>query len=191
MFFIQYFGSDSWLIWGLAIAFAFMIWTQVVIAFHMPHEGDFTTDEYRKEAYEAAEKLMINTETRAWNERGFFDKFKASRGMTIRGMRLNRNSDTAEVTKYFKGGEYQVHTGVEISLSATSNDKKTTIHNKQLILKEYIVTIKANPRRNWYGTVDLNWMITDIKVKRASNSEAQISTMVKNWKVPPDKQPDW
>lgn len=190
MFYIQYFGKDSWLIWGLVIAFAFMIWSQIVIAFQMPNEQDFASDRYREEAYKTAEKLMINTETKVWNDRGFVESSNAQRSMRISNMRIKAYKDIAEITKYIKNGVYEVHTGTEILLSATSKDGKTTI-SKGFLSKEYIVAIKSTPKRNWYGTVNLNWKIIGIKVINSSNSEAQIEKIINNWKIPPDKKPDW
>lgn len=69
-------------------------------------------------------------------------------------------------------------------------DKKTT-YSKGLIDKEYIITLRSTPKRNWYGSVNLNWKISDIKLVKSTDSEAQIAKMLKDWNLPPTKKPNW
>jgi hypothetical protein len=190
MYNIQYFGKDNFTPWLVAIGFALVLWSQLVITFHMPNEQDLDSERYREEANKVAIALLVDTEKKIWSERGFVETYTAPKSMSVEGKDMNRSKDIMEITKYFGNGSYQIYTGSSVKLSASSEDKKTTF-SKGFIEKEYIVTIKAKPKRNWYGTVNLNWQISDIKLVKSSNSELQIAKMLKEWKLPPSKKPDW
>lgn len=189
MYFVQYFGDSNFFYWLLALVFAMLLWTQLVLLFNMPNEIDFNSDTYREAARKTATDRLIDIEKIVWLKRGFVEKNFTPKTIRIDAKRLDK--DIAEMSKYLGNGLYEIYTGTDASLSTTSEDGKTTKHGVFSVNKECIITIKSTPERNWYGTVNLNWRIIDIRYVKSYPEESYIEKMIQNWKVPPSKKPDW
>lgn len=190
MYHIQYFESDNLIVWGVVIGLAFFIWTRAILMFNMPDEQDLNSERYREEANKTAIAMIVDSERKAWIERGFVETSPAPKAMKIGGKDFSLSKNIVEVTKYFGNGLYQVYTGTDVELNASSEDKKVTTR-RGYISKECIVTIKTTPKRNWYGTVELNWKISDIKWVNSTKSEADITKILKNWEIPQSQKPSW
>lgn len=185
---IENLGKDNSFVWVVLLALIFFLYQQVTFLFHMPSEADFASDKYRQKAEEMAEELLMATEKKLWVSNGFVERTHAPKAFVLEaGMKFG---DIAERTKYLGNGVYQIYTKVNSTLSATSDDDKTTV-KVLTIYRETIVTIEATPRRSWYGTVNFNWTITRLNNVKISPDTATIKQKIENWKVPPSKQPNW
>ena len=58
---IQDWGYNSFIGWIVVLSLVFIVWAKLFIAFHMPSEDDFSSDQYRKEAYVVANELMVES----------------------------------------------------------------------------------------------------------------------------------
>lgn len=188
---IQDWGYNSFWGWIFVLCLVIIVWNKLFIAFHMPSEEDFNSDQYRKEAYIIANELMVENEKKRWIEKGFVEKTPAARSMAIEYDDRSRYRDIAELTKYYQNGYYEVYVVTDVNLSSSSEDGKRTYHNVERCRREYIITIRSVPKRNWYGTVNFNWKISDVKLVSARPDEKQVDKIIQNWKVPPRMTANW
>ena len=188
---IQDWGYNSFIGWIVVLSLVLFVWAKLFIAFHMPSEDDFNSDQYRKEAYVVANELMVENEKKRWQEKGFIEKTPAPRSVAIKYDDRTSYRDIAELTKYYSNGKYQIYVVTEANLSASSEDGKRTYYNIGICQRDYIVTIHSTPKRNWYGTVHLNWKISHIKLVSARPDENQVNKIMQNWKVPPRMTANW
>ena len=54
-----------------------------------------------------------------------------------------------------------------------------------------MVTIKATPHRHWYGIVDLNWEVENVRLVKSSRTAREIEVALSKWKVPSSRTPSW
>ena len=188
---IQDWGYTSFIGWIVVLSLVLCVWAKLFIAFHMPSEDDFSSDQYRKEAYVVANELMVENEKKRWQEKGFIEKTPAPRSVAIKYDDRTSYRDIAELTKYYSNGKYQIYVVTEANLSASSEDGKRTYYNIGICQRDYIVTIHSTPKRNWYGTVDLNWKIGDVKLVGTRPDQKQVEKIIQNWKVPQSMTAKW
>lgn len=173
----------------IVLGVVWWLYTQMVLTFSFPNEEDFKSDIYLKHVNSVASDYILKRDRQIWVNQGFVTDtgprtYKIDEGYALKSKRVE------ELTKYFGQGLYQVYTSSDVTLSSTSEDKKTT-KEMMNITNEYIVTLKANPVRRWYGAIDLRWDIQDIKLVKSSQKPAEVIAALRNWKVPPNIKPSW
>lgn len=171
----------------IVIAVIFYVCSEIMTAFHMPTEEDLYSDKYRGIAEEKADELLVRQQKKTWESIGFTSN-KSAKTYDV-SKYSNKKGDIAERTKY-QNRTYQVLTGTDTKLSATSQDGKTT-RDVLTVRQMFIVTVSTNPKRNWYGTVDLQWRLVDIQPVSISPDIEDVNDKIANWTIPPSKKANW
>lgn len=179
--------NNGCIIFLIVIAVIFYVCSEIMTAFNMPTEEDLYSDKYRRIAEETADDFLVRQQKKTWESIGFTSERSAKTYDVSKHSR--KEGDIAERTKY-QNRTYQVLTGTETKLSATSQDGKTT-RSVLTVKQTFIVTVSTNPKRNWYGTVDLQWKLVDIQPVSIYPDIEDVNDKIANWTIPPSKKANW
>lgn len=183
-------GGGSEFVFLAVIAAIFWFCSQVTLTFHMPNDNDFVSELYRDEAKVVAVQHILFQDRLAWIKKNFVTESQTPESFSIAEGFKTKNKPSAEMTKYLSKGQYQVYVSSQVVLTSTSLDKSVT-RSMLDIDNEYIVTVKASPQRHWYGTVDLNWIVEEVRFVRSSRTPKEIEIALSKWQVPPSRTPTW
>ncbi|HEY3426318.1 MAG TPA: hypothetical protein VGL27_16090 [Negativicutes bacterium] len=183
-------GGGSEFVFLAVIAALFWFYTQMTLTFHMPNDNDFASELYRDAVKEVAVQHILFQDRLVWVKKGFVTESQTPKSFSIDEGFKTKNKSSAELTKYLSQGQYQVYVNSLVALTTTSQDKSVTRSMLDIDI-EYIVTIKAAPQRHWYGVVDLNWTMEDVRLVKTSQTPKEIELALSKWKVPPSRTPAW
>lgn len=202
---IAFIGGICIFFFGTVVSFIVGLYGAFVVTFYTPTEYDYVDGFYKVAAAKGAEELLYQAQKEKWENNGV--TIIEPRGVlrtTFDGLivdtywRWHKGEKVAIIhngSKSFFGinntvsydGDriYRVSTLVNTYFFAVAVDGKSRqecAKNKT----EYIVTVKCNPKRNWYGTMDMGWELLGVETRRSDSSDEEIMEKVENTPIPED-----
>ena len=189
--FVQVFNDDDegWFIVIIVFTILFLIYTNAMIALHMPDEEDLKSTLYREHVKDFATECMLNQERNIWERKGF-TKEKSAKGYVIKECYVTEVKKKEEMAKYLGHGIYQVYTSTDITLASTASDNSVT-QPRLHMANEYVVTLQTTPKRNWDGTINFQWDVKEIKTIKSRPKQQEIESVLAKWKVQEPMKPSW
>lgn len=203
---LAFIGVGCLFFFGATVAFIMELYGAYVVTFYTPTEYDFVNEYYKMAAAESAEELLTQAQREKWENYGLTVITKGQRSMIwgfidhmitdkswrgYEGKKIAYVFNSPKSIRYidnlvsYEGDHtYRVKANIDTCFNAIAVDGKNMTQCGES-KSEYIVTIKCNPERKWYGLMDMGWELLDIETRKASISEEEIMEKVNNTPIPP------
>lgn len=185
---------------------ALSIYGTMLINFHYPTPDDYTSDYYKMAAAEKADKYIKQIEKDTWEKKGIIALTEEDRHWVWASFRwqvldgkywsgyenkkVGRIMDPYRSYKHIQDEvdypdacTYQVKVGNRVNFMATGKDGKQWKDYAKLD-NTYLVTLKCEPERRFYGLMDMNWQILDVEFIDSNMSEDEVMNLTENTVCP-------
>ena len=176
--------------------FVFTYWGPVIVTFHMPVDKDLYDDYYQRSAAEFANEHVKQLQKEKFEEKGlvvftsnnrygkwhsirrdwldgkYWSGYEDKNIITIHNPSLKYKVVTSQVT-YEGDHTYSVKTSLPMDFIAIDSEGKSgEIYASPDY--EYMTTLTCDPKRNFYGTIDMGWNVVDSEFVASSESEEKL-----------------
>lgn len=188
------------------LAFIVELYASFIVTFYTPTEYDYVDEFYKMAAARGTEELLYQAQEEKWGNyglevmkpRGFFRTtfdglivdtyWRWHKGEKVAIIFTTDNKSIFSINGYvsYVGNHtYRVSNMVRADFFAVGVDGKSRqecAESKSI----YIATVKCNPKRNWYGTMDMGWELLDVETENSTLSDEEIMEKVESTPIPKD-----
>lgn len=179
--------------------FVFTYWGPVVVTFHMPVDKDLYDDYYLRSAAEYANEHVKQLQKKNWEEKNmavftsdnrywkwhsirrdwldgkYWSGYEDKNVITIHNPSLKYKVVKSQVI-YDGANTYTVKTSLPMDFIAIDSEGKSGDIYASAVY-EYSTTLTCDPKRNFYGTIDMGWNVADSECIAVSQSEDTLMSL--------------
>ena len=193
------------------ITYGMAAYGAMVVAFHEPTPNDFLEPAYKVAAAYEADAYLKQIQKDTWEKKGLVALTQEDRNWVWASVRWQlldgnywsgyENKKVARIMDpyrptgeginkmvYYAGDNvYRVKTSMRVNLVAAGVDGKLWRDYAKPDY-EYVVTVKCNPERKFWGRIRMNWEIVDVEYVGCNYEDDDLTSLTETTSCPVDKE---